>query len=232
EGITTDDSLAAGTTFIDAALKGAGANSFDAMLAVLYPGDPQKVDSKSITGFNTLTGEVTLAGAYKGLVAPIPAGVPYKILTFRFTAADVAAIETKLDHAGYGLEALAGALAEILEDTGTDLEAKLDALYPYHGLVYYGKVTTYTNPTHFKASGLVGFGDDYFNDHRVYVVRDAAGAGGDPQGEMQPISDYVSSDGTFTHTAFTVPLTADDEVFKGCQAVGRIYQACDGWVKY
>ncbi|GAI93714.1 unnamed protein product, partial [marine sediment metagenome] len=96
EGITTDDSLAAGTTFIDAALIGAGDNSFVSMLAVLYPGQPLLVDSKDITAFNTATGEVTMASAYKGLVAPIPAGVPYNIVTFRFVPAEVAAIAAAL----------------------------------------------------------------------------------------------------------------------------------------
>lgn len=77
EGITTAAGTAAGDNFIDAALAGAGANSFVSMLAILYPGDPQNVDSKDITAFTSGTGTVTLAGAYKGVAAAIPAGVPY-----------------------------------------------------------------------------------------------------------------------------------------------------------
>ncbi|GAI59523.1 unnamed protein product, partial [marine sediment metagenome] len=83
EGITTDDGILTGDNFIDAALIGAGDNSFVSMLAILYPGDPQNVDSKDITGFNDLTGEVTLASPYKGAAGAIPVGVPYKIVTFR-----------------------------------------------------------------------------------------------------------------------------------------------------
>ena len=104
EGITTGAGTAAGDNFIDAALIGAGANSFKSMLAILYPGDPQNVDSKDITGFDDVTGRVTLAGAYKEVAAAIPVGVPYKIVTFRFVPAEVAAlaalvnaIEAKLD---------------------------------------------------------------------------------------------------------------------------------------
>ncbi|MBA7577294.1 hypothetical protein ES708_19141 [subsurface metagenome] len=96
EGVTTGAGTAAGDNFIDAGLKGAGDNSFVSMLAVLYPGQPQNVDSKDITAFDNLTGKVTLAGAYKGVAEAIPAGVPYKIVTFRFVPAEVAAIEAKL----------------------------------------------------------------------------------------------------------------------------------------
>ena len=39
------------------------------------------------------------------------------------------------------------------------------------GLVYYGKVTTYTDATHFKVSELAGFGNDFFKNYYVYVNR-------------------------------------------------------------
>lgn len=108
EGVTTGDGDAAGDSIIDAALIGIGANSFVSMLMVVYPGDFNLVDSMDITAFNDATGEVTLARAYKEVAALIPAGVPYKIVTFRFVPAEVAAIEAKLDNAIWGLSALAG----------------------------------------------------------------------------------------------------------------------------
>jgi len=82
------------------------------------------------------------------------------------------------------------------------------------GLSYYGIVTTFTNPTHFNADDLAGFGDDFFANNKwyVFVVRDAGGASAAPDGELQPISDYTSSDGTFEHTAFTANLAVGDEV--------------------
>ena len=92
EGITTAAGAVAGTSIIDAALIGAGANSFFTMMIVLYPGQPLLVDSQDITDFNTVTGEVIYAGAYKGVAAAIPAGVPYKIVTFKFVPAEVAAV--------------------------------------------------------------------------------------------------------------------------------------------
>ncbi len=92
EGVTTGAGAGAGTSIIDAALIGAGANSFVSMLMVLYPGEQLNVDSQDITAFNTVTGEVTYAGAYKGVAAAIPAGVAYKIVTFRFVPAEVAAL--------------------------------------------------------------------------------------------------------------------------------------------
>jgi len=92
EGITTLDGAAAGNSIIDGGLAGAGANSFVSMLMVVYPGQPRLVDSMDITAFNNVTGEVTLSTAYKGVAAAIPAGVHYKIVTFRFVPAEVAAL--------------------------------------------------------------------------------------------------------------------------------------------
>ncbi|MBA7582467.1 hypothetical protein ES708_24395 [subsurface metagenome] len=100
EGVTTGAGDAAGDSFIDAALIGAGDNSFVSMLAILYPGQPLLVDSKDITAFNNATGEVTLAGPYKGAAGAIPLGVPYKIVTFRFVPAEVAAIAAALGNVG------------------------------------------------------------------------------------------------------------------------------------
>ena len=83
-------------------------------------------------------------------------------------------------------------------------------------LAFKATVTTYTDTTHFKTTDLIGYGDDYFggpnNNWYVYAVRDSAGGGALPQGENELISNYVSSDGTFTHVAFTTPLAAGDEV--------------------
>ena len=79
-------------------------------------------------------------------------------------------------------------------------------------LVFKGTVTTATDATHFASTDLIDHGDDAFVDWYVYVFHDAGGAGAAPQGESQPISDYVSSTGTFTHTAFTADLAVGDEV--------------------
>ena len=80
-------------------------------------------------------------------------------------------------------------------------------------LAYYGKISTYTDATHFKVAGLVDFGNDFFKNWYVYVLRDAAGAGAAPQGEdAKRISDYISLDGTFAHLAFSANLAVDDEV--------------------
>ena len=108
-------------------------------------------------------------------------------------------------------------------------ESKIDRTYERQveqsmPLAMYGKVTTYTDTTHFKMSTLSGqFGNDFFNNWYVYVVRDAGGAGAAPQGEApKPISDYTSSDGTFVHTAFTVPLAVGDEVLILQEAIASV----------
>ena len=83
EGTTTDAGAAGGDSLIDTALIGMGANSFEGMTVVVYPGDPARVDSFGIPsgGFNNGTGEITLSHAYKG--GQIPAGAPYAILVAR-----------------------------------------------------------------------------------------------------------------------------------------------------
>lgn len=92
------------------------------------------------------------------------------------------------------------------------------------GLSYYAKVTTFTNATHFKADDLAGYGDDFFANSKwyVFVARDSGGASAAPDGELQPISDYTSSDGTFEHTAFTVNLAVGDEVLILHETIGSI----------
>jgi len=111
---------------------------------------------------------------------------------------------------------LDGVLADgLINGTGTVLPANkslYDIISLLQGLVYYGDVTTYTDTTHFKSTDLIGYGDAYFKNYYVYVVRDAAGAGAAPQGESQQISAYTSVDGTITHTAFTIPLAVTDVV--------------------
>ena len=124
EGITTGAGAATGDSIIDAALIGAGANSFDGMLAMVYPGQPLLADSMEIIAFNSATGEVTLDRAYKGVAAAIPAGVRYKILTSRFVTAELAVVDDKVSAdmslvTGYG----SGSLANIAEATLCSLDA-------------------------------------------------------------------------------------------------------------
>ncbi|GAI95284.1 unnamed protein product, partial [marine sediment metagenome] len=119
EGITTDDGAGTGDSFVDAALAGAGDNSFVSMLAILYPGQPRQVDSQDITAFNDGTGEVTLAGAYKGVAAVIPAGVPYKIVTFRFVPAEVAAIAADVDPKVMGRAQIAATTIDLFQAANT-----------------------------------------------------------------------------------------------------------------
>jgi len=83
-GYTTTIGNAAGTTFTDASLIGAGANSFLSMSAVIAPDSILTIDRAEITAFNSVTGEVTLDTAYKG--GQIAVGTQYAIIT---TGADL-----------------------------------------------------------------------------------------------------------------------------------------------
>jgi hypothetical protein len=82
----------------------------------------------------------------------------------------------------------------------------------HDSLSVYAKIASVVDGTHFVADSLAGWGDEYFQNWGVFVVRDAAGAGAAPQDELETVSDYTN-DGTFTHTAFTAGLGVDDEIF-------------------
>ena len=98
------------------------------------------------------------------------------------------------------------------------LVQRSEVLNQYHGLVYRGTVTTYTDTTHFKVSSFPeygnasDFGNEFFKDYVIYVVWDSGGVGAAPQGESTAVTAYTSSDGTFTHAVFTAPLAVGDEV--------------------
>ncbi len=77
------------------------------------------------------------------------------------------------------------------------------------GLMRVGKVTTATSTTVFASTDLVGQDDDAFDGWYVSVLQADNAA---PEGESQPMSDYVSSTGTITHTVFTVQLAVGDWV--------------------
>jgi len=98
----------------------------------------------------------------------------------------------------------------------TDLNTAVNFIEKYadYGLAFYGKVTTYTDTTHFKVAGLLGLGASTFlpaagTPYEIYVFK-ADGAA--PQGEQTPVVAYTTADGTFQHAAFSVILAVDDEV--------------------
>jgi len=167
EGTTTAPGAAAGNSFIDAGLIGVGDNSFLSMLAVLYPGQPRLVDSFDITGFDDLTGEVTLSTAYKGVAAPIPAGVPYKIVTFRFVPAEVAAIAAALA----AHEAAQAISRAALGTHDTDIKALLAAIAGYIDTEV-DAIKTQTD----KIAGKMLFRMVKWSEGKVQVQIDAAGA--------------------------------------------------------
>jgi len=116
EGSTTGPGGAGGISIVDAALIGFGADSFRSMTLQIYPGDPTRVDTADITGFDNGSGEVSVSGAMKGGV--VPAGVPYKILTLRPAIAEVHGVFTVLPSA-----------PEIIEpDTTQDLSLSISTV--------------------------------------------------------------------------------------------------------
>jgi len=195
-GITTADGAADGTTLIDSNL--IGRNNFITEKTILIMSGAAKDEDKGAIDFDNTDGKITLQG--NGFLSQIVAGTIFRVLNISSIEIDVAAIDAKI---GTNTDA-AGR---------TTLFAWLLKLFEHGGLVYYGEVTQVDLDTQFRVAGLAGFGDAYFaNTYRVYVVRDAAGLGAAPQGEMQPCTAYTSVGGIFTQPTFTVGLAVSDEV--------------------
>ncbi len=210
EGTTTADGAGDGTTLIDSNL--IGRNDFVSEKTILILSGDSKDEDKGAASFDNVTGTITLQGT--GFSAQIKAGTTYRVLNISTVEIDVANINSKIgtntDPAG--TTTLFAWLANLF---GVGSERQ--------GLVYYGKVTQVDDATHFRVSELAGFGDAFFaNTYRVYVVRDAGGAGAAPQGEMQPCSGYDSTDAIFTHTAFSAGLAVDDEILLIQERVAQI----------
>ncbi|MBA7526487.1 hypothetical protein ES705_18649 [subsurface metagenome] len=199
QGITTADGAFDGTaTLIDSNL--IGRNDFISEKTILIMSGDAKDEDKGATAFDNTDGKITLQGT--GFKAQIKAGTVFRVLNISSIEIDVANIDAKIgtNTDAAGKTTLFAWLLKLFEHGG-------------QGLVYYGKVTQIDDVNNFRVAGLAGFGDAYFaNNYRVYVVRDAAGGGADPQGKMQPCSVYASTDGIFTHTAFSTGLAEDDEV--------------------
>ena len=98
------------------------------------------------------------------------------------------------------------------------------------GLAYQGVVSAYTDTTHCKISILSGYGDAYFKNWYIYVLWDSAAAGAAPQSEQNPISAYTSTDGAFTHSAFTSPVSIGDKVLIFHPSIAYIYAYLTGSV--
>ena len=79
-------------------------------------------------------------------------------------------------------------------------------------LVYLAPITTAADGTSFACAQLIGYGNGFFKNWYAYLVWDAGGAGAAPQGEYSLISAYVSTTGTFTIGAFTMPHAGTDKV--------------------
>ncbi|MDP2729133.1 MAG: hypothetical protein Q8O55_01465 [Dehalococcoidales bacterium] len=103
-------------------------------------------------------------------------------------------------------------------DPATDsLEAIRDFIAAMSGgITLDGEVTAVPGAAQFTIPTLLGHGAGAFTDINapwwVLVFRDAGGAGAAPQGEMQPITAYVTATGVFTTSAFTVAVGIGDHI--------------------
>jgi len=111
-----------------------------------------------------------------------------------------------------------GSVLERLEDLHGDIG---DAT----GLFYSGTCTS--NGTEFTAIclGLAGFGNDTFNTkYYIQIIYNLSGAGTSPEPKVRQITDYDSSNGTFTFATVTDAPVIGDKILifhESLAAVGR-----------
>ena len=75
------------------------------------------------------------------------------------------------------------------------------------------RISEVINTTSFKTTDIPALGTGGLIGWYVYCSLDAGGVGGAPQGEYRIISNWVTGvSGTFTHEAFSAPLTTSDKV--------------------
>jgi len=68
--------------------------------------------------------------------------------------------------------------------------------------------TAAPSTTNVKCAGLLGYGEDFFNDNWYMQVLRASGAA--PEPEVRNITNYVTATGTFTVDAFSVAVASGD----------------------
>jgi len=87
---------------------------------------------------------------------------------------------------------------------------------PAESLTYYGVVDAVPGANQFTISGLAGLGAGKFagatNPYQAFVLRDAGGASAAPQGQIEPITAYVTATGVFTTAPFTAAVGVGDEI--------------------
>ena len=102
------------------------------------------------------------------------------------------------------------------DDKGqTRSEYWLSKIYPFvttsGGAAFYGIITTANTTTNFKVASLVGMGTDLLNDAYYCQIIQADAAA--PEGEIQKVSAYDTSDGDITvGAAFTIAPEIGDYV--------------------
>ena len=107
----------------------------------------------------------------------------------------------------------------------------LSKIYPLletnNGTAFYGTITTATSTTQFKVNSLASLGTDLFNDaYYCQIVQADAAA---PEGEIQKISAYDTSDGTITvGAAFTVAPDVGDYVLILHESLAKLFLIADG----
>jgi hypothetical protein len=79
------------------------------------------------------------------------------------------------------------------------------------GLAYKAICTSDGTATTAIASGMIGYGNDVFNDkYYIQIIYNASGAGTSPEPKTRKITDYESVSGTFTFATVTdAPITND-----------------------
>lgn len=92
-------------------------------------------------------------------------------------------------------------------------------------VILHGVQSTATSSTSVKLAALTGYGDDFFNNQfYMQVLHNVNSVAASPEPEVRLITDYVSSTGTFTCTAFGAAVETGDMclvLHESMVAIGR-----------
>lgn len=200
-GTSTGDGAGGGTTVVCSALT--GLPDYDGLTIIITEG-AYTGQSRDING-STTGGTINVEPAFGGQIV---SGINFSILT------GMPAYSELVDIMGAAFDTSTDSLVKLHDDHLAPISVALTLRQP---LAYHGVIDSIPAANQFIVAEFIGLGAGKFMDGtlpwQVYVLKDAAGTGIAPQGEIQPVTVFNSATGQIDHSAFTVALTADDEIY-------------------
>lgn len=167
------------------------------------------------SGLTIVCGELVNEPSYDGLLCKVRSGAAAgQVKPIYVQAGNTLTFATPwTDAAGAVVQITASTLFDILSISAG---SSGPGPSPTEGLSYYGVVDDVPGANQFTIGSLAGLGAGKFadavNPYQVFVLRDAGGLAGAPQGEMLPVTAYATATGIFASAAFTFAIGVGDEI--------------------